>query len=82
MSRATRNSISTATPTRAAICAGLLQFIAQMRLKLIVRPGPLIGDQWRNGGYPPWLLAYSNYKMSASDIQKGMAPPDAELAAA
>jgi hypothetical protein len=58
----------------------LLKLIAQKHLKLIVRPGPLIGDEWRNGGYPPWLLAYSNYKMSASAIQTGVAPPGADLA--
>ncbi len=58
----------------------VLRLIAQKHLKLIVRPGPLIGDEWRNGGYPPWLLAYSNYKMSASAIQTGMAPPGAGLA--
>ena len=51
---------------------GLLQLIAEKRLKLIARPGPLIGDQWRNAGYPAWLLAYSDYKMSAAAIEKGM----------
>ncbi len=60
---------------------GLLRMIAQMRLKLIVRPGPFIGDHWRNSGYPPWLLAYSDYKMSPGDIMKGLTPPEAELAA-
>jgi len=55
----------------------LLRMIAQMRMKLIVRPGPFIGDRWRNAGYPPWLLAYSDYKMSPEDVMKGLAPPDA-----
>ena len=59
---------------------GLLQQIAQTRMKLIVRPGPLIGDNWRNSGYPPWLLSYSDYKMSAAKIQQGMPPPEAQLA--
>jgi hypothetical protein len=60
---------------------GLLQLIAQTRMKLIVRPGPFIGDLWRNAGYPPWLLAYSEYQMSEPDVEKGVAPPEAELAA-
>lgn len=60
---------------------GLLSLIAQMRFKLIVRPGPAVGDHWRNSGIPSWLLAYSEYGMSAADIQDGVAPPDAQLAA-
>src|SRR5713226_5224113 len=59
---------------------GLLQLIAEKHLKLIVRPGPLIGDHWRNAGYPPWLLKYSDYKMDESAIEAGLAPLDAELA--
>src|SRR4029077_8389965 len=34
---------------------GVLQLIARMRLKLIVQPGPIIGDQWRDNGLPAWL---------------------------
>ena len=60
---------------------GVLQLIARMRLKLIVRPGPLIGDQWRNQGFPAWLLVHSDYKMSAADIEKGLAPQEAGPAA-
>src|ERR1700682_5606092 len=48
---------------------GLLQLIAEKHLRLIVRPGPLIGDHWRNAGYPPWLLKYSDYKMEESAIE-------------
>jgi len=59
---------------------GVLQLIARMRLKLIVRPGPIVGDQWRDNGLPAWLLAHSDYKMSSADIDKGLAPPEAELA--
>src|SRR5882672_7411813 len=59
---------------------GLLQLIAEKRLRLIVRPGPLIGDHWRNAGYPAWLLKYSVYKMEESAIETGLAPRDAELA--
>jgi hypothetical protein len=59
---------------------GLLQLIAEKHLRLIVRPGPLIGDHWRNAGYPAWLLKYSDYKMEESAIRAGLAPLDAELA--
>src|SRR6266853_3232646 len=59
---------------------GLLQLIAEKRLRLIVRPGPLIGDHWRNAGYPAWLLKYSVYKMEESAIETGLEPQDAELA--
>jgi hypothetical protein len=60
---------------------GLLQLITEKHLKLVARPSPLIGDHWRNGGYPAWLLAYSDYKMNASAIGAGLPPPDANLAA-
>jgi len=59
----------------------LLKLIAQMHLRLIARPGPIIGDYWRNAGYPPWLLAHPEFKMNPSAIIRGAAPPDAELAA-
>ncbi len=60
---------------------GLVRQITRMGFKLIVRPGPIIGDHWRNAGYPSWLLAQSEYKMSVADIQKGIPPPLAQLAA-
>ena len=59
---------------------GLLQLITEKHLRLIARPGPLIGDHWRNAGYPAWLLKYSDYKMDESAIEAGLAPQDAERA--
>src|SRR5713101_7722155 len=59
----------------------LLQRIAEKRLKLIVRPGPLVADHWRNAGLPDWLLAYSEYGMDAVSIAVGAGPPDVDLAA-
>src|SRR6195256_4169795 len=59
---------------------GLLQLMAEKHLRLIVRPGPLIGNHWRNAGYPAWLLKYSDYKMDESAIEAGIAPLGAELA--
>ena len=58
----------------------VLKLITERHLKLTVRPGPIIGDHWRNAGYPPWLLAYSDYKMSAAAIARGEAPQEVELA--
>ena len=57
----------------------LLKLIAQMHLRLIARPGPIIGDYWRNAGYPSWLLAHPEFQMTAFAILCGDAPPDAEL---
>lgn len=68
---------------------GLLRLIAQKRLHLIARPGPEILNEWRNGGYPDWLLERPEYKMEALDRLEGRYPPldnlnahDAEAAAA
>src|SRR5882762_4643089 len=58
---------------------GLLQLIAEKHLRIVARPGPLVGDHWRNAGYPAWLLTYSEYKMDEPAIKAGLAPPDAEL---
>ncbi|MBZ5643868.1 MAG: beta-galactosidase [Acidobacteriia bacterium] len=59
----------------------LLSLIARMNFKLIARPGPLAGEYWPNAGIPSWLLARAEYGMSGADIQDGIAPPDAQLAA-
>jgi hypothetical protein len=59
----------------------LLHLIAEKRLKLIVRPGPLLADHWRNAGLPDWLLAYSEYGMDAVSIAAGAGPSEADLAA-
>lgn len=60
---------------------GLLQLITEKGFKLIARPGPLIGADWRHSGYPDWLLARPEYAMSPQARQQGRAPPPAELAA-
>ena len=59
---------------------GLLRLITEKQMKIVVRPGPMIGDSWRNAGYPAWLLGYSTYKMNEETIEAGLPPPDAELA--
>jgi Glycosyl hydrolases family 35 len=57
---------------------GLLQLIAQKGFKLIARPGPTILKQWRNGGYPGWLLERPEYHMPLADRLEGRIPPAAE----
>jgi hypothetical protein len=66
----------------------LLALIVQNHLRLIARPGPEILNEWRNGGYPDWLLERPGYNMSTLDILEGRYPPldglnahDAEAAA-
>lgn len=66
----------------------LLKMIAERHLRLIARPGPEILNEWRNGGYPDWLLTRPEYKMEPIDILEGRYPPldglnakDAEAAA-
>lgn len=67
---------------------GLLRLIGQKKFQLIARPGPEILNEWRNGGYPDWLLERPEYKMDARDRLEGRYSPldslntsDAEAAA-
>jgi len=53
----------------------LLRMISEKGFRLIARPGPVIGNEWRNGGYPAWLLARADYGMPAPDRQAGLYPP-------
>jgi len=54
---------------------GLLHLIADRGFKLIIRAGPAIGDEWRSGGVPDWLLADPQFGMTASQIADGDEPP-------
>ena len=45
----------------------------------IVRPGPVIRNEWRNGGYPAWLLQRPEYAMEAHDVLEGRYPATATL---
>ncbi len=47
--------------------------------RLIVRPGPVIRNEWRNGGYPAWLLQRPEYGMPLRDRLEGRYPPTATL---
>jgi hypothetical protein len=53
----------------------LLQLITADGFKLIARPGPQILNEWKNGGYPDWLLSRPEYHMDLADILEGRYPP-------
>ncbi len=61
----------------------LLKLIAEKNLRLIARPGPLILNEWRWGGYPGWLLqrpeSETSNKMDDIDLLEGRYPPLASL---
>jgi hypothetical protein len=59
--------------------AKLLTIIHQLGFKVIVRPGPVIRNEWRNGGYPDWLLERPEYNMPLHDVLEGRYPATATL---
>ncbi len=58
---------------------GLFALIAADGFRVIVRPGPVIRNEWRNGGYPAWLLVRKPYDMPLHDILQGRYPATATL---
>ncbi|MDQ2872387.1 MAG: amino acid permease [Candidatus Eremiobacteraeota bacterium] len=58
---------------------GLLKLIHRYGFKTIVRPGPVIRNEWRNGGYPAWLLHRPEYNMPLHDVLEGRYPATATL---
>ncbi|HYL46557.1 MAG TPA: beta-galactosidase, partial [Candidatus Limnocylindrales bacterium] len=66
----------------------LLALVTYQRLRLIARPGPEILNEWKNGGYPDWLLERPEYRTDLVSRLEGRYPPlddlnprDAEAAA-
>jgi amino acid transporter len=57
----------------------VLQLARELGFHLIVRPGPVIRNEWRNGGYPQWLLERPEYGMPLHDILEGRYPATATL---
>ncbi|HET9028999.1 MAG TPA: beta-galactosidase, partial [Candidatus Aquilonibacter sp.] len=57
----------------------LFSLIHELGFKVIVRPGPVIRNEWRNGGYPDWLLRRPEYNMPLHDILEGRYPATATL---
>ncbi len=59
---------------------GLMEMIDEMGFAVIVRPGPVILNEWRNGGYPEWLLTkpesqLPGFEMNATARLDGHYPP-------
>lgn len=57
----------------------LFTLIHELGLHAIVRPGPVIRNEWRNGGYPDWLLERPEYGMPLHDVLEGRYPATATL---
>lgn len=49
----------------------VLRLANALGFRLIVRPGPMIRNEWRNGGYPAWLLKRPEYGMPLHDVLEG-----------
>ncbi|MBV8345829.1 MAG: amino acid permease, partial [Candidatus Eremiobacteraeota bacterium] len=58
---------------------GLLALSHRLGFKLILRPGPVVRNEWRNGGYPAWLLERPEYHMPLHDVLEGRYPATATL---
>ncbi len=58
---------------------GVLDLCRRLHLKVILRPGPVIRNEWRNGGYPAWLLERPEYNMPLRDVLEGRYPATATL---
>jgi amino acid transporter len=57
----------------------VLRLARELGFHLIVRPGPVIRNEWRNGGYPAWLLQRPAYGMPLHDVLEGRYPATATL---
>ena len=57
----------------------VLRLGAELGFHFIVRPGPVIRNEWRNGGYPAWLLGRAEYAMPLHDVLEGRYPATATL---
>lgn len=57
----------------------VLALARELGFHLIVRPGPVIRNEWRNGGYPAWLLTRPAYGMPLHDVLEGRYPATATL---
>ncbi len=58
---------------------GVLQLCRQLGFNVVLRPGPVIRNEWRNGGYPAWLLTRPEYNMPLNDVLSGRYPATATL---
>ena len=77
--RRRRLRLRPAARARAAICARCCGSARSSASRFIVRPGPVIRNEWRNGGYPAWLLQRPEYGMPLHDVLEGRYPATATL---
>ena len=52
----------------------LLRLIDLLGFKVTLRPGPYFTGEWRNGGYPDWLMRKPGFGMSEQTIFEGRYP--------
>jgi hypothetical protein len=57
----------------------VLQLARTFGFEIVLRPGPVVRNEWRNGGYPAWLLSRPEYGMPLHDLLEGRYPPTATL---
>ena len=57
----------------------VLRLARELDFAIVLRPGPVIRNEWRNGGYPAWLLSRPEYGMPLHDLLEGRYPPTATL---
>ncbi len=57
----------------------VLRLGKELGFHFVVRPGPVIRNEWRNGGYPAWLLRRPEYGMPLHDVLEGRYPATATL---
>ncbi len=57
----------------------VLRLAAAHDFAIVLRPGPVVRNEWRNGGYPAWLLERPEYAMPRHDLLEGRYPPIATL---
>ncbi len=50
----------------------LLKMITEKGFRLIARPGPIVGNEWLNGGYPDWLLSRPEFQTTAMERLAGI----------
>ncbi len=58
---------------------GVLKIVRELGFKIVLRPGPVIRNEWRNGGYPDRLLERPAYDMPLHDVLEGRYPATATL---
>ena len=57
----------------------VLRLASGYGFQIVLRPGPVVRNEWRNGGYPAWLLRRPEYGMPLHDLLEGRYPPTATL---